>query len=633
MSVSGRWGVWYWLVIAFGVVLGCFLHLSTLLPVSAQHEETHIEPWLGGAEDYVPALTHTPEPIGFLTIYLKNEDDDALYINLFLDDNKGDARKVYSGDRILFREVKVEPGWHALKAVWEDPDTGSWYEVDLMAEVGSGDEQEVIVTIPAHSVTTATTSPTGTLILTPTSSLIATQASTAPEAMGFITIYLMNEDDDSLYINVVLDDDNVGALDVPSGNLTLFGKAEVRSGIHTLKAGWEDPDSGIRYEVNTVGEVRSGQDQEVTLIIAAHGIPTPTVTPTDTPIPTPTPPPTATPTPTPSTATAVVNVKNRDDDLLPVTLYLDDREVAAGSVEHWSNWVEEIVVSPGYHRFLAEWTDSDTGQRYEATAEQSFRPGDTLKVNLEVERHEAAPTVTPIPPVATEVPIPVPSPEAVVEPAHELTEQEAEIAMKEASGYADEFPELYAKVEADISDTFAVSGIEANLKVHSASPAGYATEGNKVNLALNIHNTSNRPVAISAAIVLPAQNIFKHQEVDYSVSMTGAGFWGWQLESALEWYYGGGAFILEPDQELTFVSDVIPKQSGYFDVSAEVFYDWDESRIQAYRLLKGAPIPNMSFALGMTVLEYDLTKMQHCTLAKSIFVEEKQCSWGGLVCR
>ena len=126
--------------------------------------------------------------------------------------------------------------------------------------------------------------------------------------------------------------------------------------------------------------------------------------------------------------------------------------------------------------------------------------------------------------------------------------------------------------------------------------------------------------------------MFKHSEKAYFSSISNITAWDWNTEAAMQFHYGGGAFILEPGQNLTFDSRVIAKQDGYFDVTGEIFYDWDPMRIKSYTDAKKGRV-GWAFALGITVVEYDFDEMGHVTLAKSIFVEEKKCSWGGLICR
>lgn len=337
----------------------------------------------------------------------------------------------------------------------------------------------------------------------------------------------------------------------------------------------------------------------------------------------------------------MANIKNRDDDALDIVLYVDDDYAGHWIVPDWTNQVVEIEVSPGPHRLIIEWMDPDTGEDYQSVESADFAPGETRKVNVEVERHEVTPTNTPLPRPVTDQPEIVSMVEATPGPdtepdqerdesGRELSEEETTQRLQEASGYSEEFPEMYVAVEEEIVDSFSDPAIYADLLVYSASPAGHAVEGQEIKATLFIQNQSDYPVAVAAAIVLPSQDVFKHNEKAYFSSISNISAWDWNTESAMQFYYGGGAFILEPGQVLTFDSRVIPDQAGYFDVTGEIFYDWDPVRIKAYTAAKTTVLP---FALGITVVEYDLDEMEHVTLAKSIFVEEKECSWGGLICR
>ena len=96
-----------------------------------------------------------------------------------------------------------------------------------------------------------------------------------------------------------------------------------------------------------------------------------------------------------------------------------------------------------------------------------------------------------------------------------LSEEETIQRLEEASGYSEDFPEMYVAVEDEIVDSFSDTVIYADLLVYSASPAGYAVEGQEIKATLFIQNQSDHPVAVAAAIVLPSQDVFKHSEKAY----------------------------------------------------------------------------------------------------------------------
>jgi len=156
---------------------------------------------------------------GNLEISVKNNDDDALFIMLFVNGDRRKERTVarYSTTRFL-RIFSMRTGSYNVTIRWKEPDTKEWYEKT----------QEVTVAEGKNNVTLETDEVIYTHVLT--------------KADSAIDVYIKNIDDDDLWVDVLVDS-GYRLKYVKSGTKRYIGRfGKLYPGKHTVRLRWIDPD-------------------------------------------------------------------------------------------------------------------------------------------------------------------------------------------------------------------------------------------------------------------------------------------------------------------------------------------------------------------------------------------------------
>jgi hypothetical protein len=175
---------------------------------------------------------------GSLAIYIKNNDDDALFVTISINGERKRERTIarYSTDRFL-NILNMHPGSYNISIRWKEPDTKEWYEKT----------QEVTVAEGKNNVTLET------------DKMISTHELSKPNSA--INVYVENVDDDDLWVDVLVDS-GYAIKYIRSGtkrHIRRFDK--LYQGKHTIRLRWIDPD--VRGWQESRYEVYVGQDEEV----------------------------------------------------------------------------------------------------------------------------------------------------------------------------------------------------------------------------------------------------------------------------------------------------------------------------------------------------------------------------------
>lgn len=183
-------------------------------------------------------VTRKTTSYGSLDIYVRNLDDDNLFIMLFVDGNRRKERTVGPNTTVQFIKIhSVTPGTHDIKIRWKEPDTKEWFEKT----------QEITVVEGENNITMET------------DELIYTHEVTKPTSA--IDIYIENVDDDDLWVDVFVDS-GFAIKYIKSGtyrHMRNFDK--LYPGKHRVWIRWIDPDVLGWQEIKF--DVYLGPDEEL----------------------------------------------------------------------------------------------------------------------------------------------------------------------------------------------------------------------------------------------------------------------------------------------------------------------------------------------------------------------------------
>ncbi|MHC1574838.1 MAG: cohesin domain-containing protein [Candidatus Methanogasteraceae archaeon] len=179
-----------------------------------------------------------------------------------------------------------------------------------------------------------------------------------------VTVFVMNRDDDSLDVELSIDEVFKKGDKVSKNTKEEFSSYSLDEGTYEFKISWYDPDTDKTYEKHEEHSV-SGTTA-LTLMTDEH-------TDEDNKI------------------SASVYVKNMDDDSLDVYLYLDSvykkyKSISSGSVGDCGEYEFEIDEN-SLHLFKIEWLDPDTGINYEKVTREHITG--EMAVTMYVDNHTA----------------------------------------------------------------------------------------------------------------------------------------------------------------------------------------------------------------------------------------------------
>ncbi len=154
-----------------------------------------------------------------LEILVKNNDDDTLFIMLFINGDRRRERTIARNSTTSFLNIfNIRPGSYNLTIRWKEPDTKEWYESSQEVTVGEGKNNITLETdeiIYTHELAKQNCS---------------------------IDVYVKNVDDDDLWVDVFVD--KIYRIKyVKSGRREYVGRYDrLYPGKHTVKLRWIDPD-------------------------------------------------------------------------------------------------------------------------------------------------------------------------------------------------------------------------------------------------------------------------------------------------------------------------------------------------------------------------------------------------------
>jgi hypothetical protein len=156
---------------------------------------------------------------GSLAIYVKNNDDDTLFVILSVNGTRKKETTVarYSTYQLL-NIYSMRPGSYTVVILWREPDTGAWYEKTQEVTVAEGRNYvtlEIDEMLSAHD---------------------------AMKPNSATDVYIKNIDDDDLWVDVFVD--SISRIKyVESGKRRYVGRYDkLYPGKHTVRLRWMDPD-------------------------------------------------------------------------------------------------------------------------------------------------------------------------------------------------------------------------------------------------------------------------------------------------------------------------------------------------------------------------------------------------------
>lgn len=178
------------------------------------------------------------------SVYINNTDDDDLWVELSIDGIHRRGEYVSSDGKKYYGLYYLDPGIHTLGIKWRDPDLcGEWQEKTKNITVGSEFSTEIILSTVRNDE----------------------QKECILETPCKLEVYIRNEDDDNLWIDLFVDK-YLKIKEVRSGSRKYYGEYILDPGVHTLKLRWLDPDDvfTMREKVSTV-TLHKGEHVVVTL--------------------------------------------------------------------------------------------------------------------------------------------------------------------------------------------------------------------------------------------------------------------------------------------------------------------------------------------------------------------------------
>jgi hypothetical protein len=176
---------------------------------------------------------------GSLDIFVRNKDDDGLFIMLFVDGERKRERTIGTNTTVKFIRISsLTPGSHDITIKWKEPDTKEWFEKTQGINITEGENS---VTMEADE-------------------LIYTHMLTRPNST--IDIYVENVDDDDLWVDVFVDSGYALKYIINGTRIHIRKFDKLYPGTHSVRMRWIDPDvHGWHWKEF---EVYVGPDEEVT---------------------------------------------------------------------------------------------------------------------------------------------------------------------------------------------------------------------------------------------------------------------------------------------------------------------------------------------------------------------------------
>jgi len=195
----------------------------------------------------------------------------------------------------------------------------------------------------------------------------------------------------------------------------------------------------------------------------------------------------------------------------------------------------------------------------------------------------------------------------------EIKNQElVEKIYEDQTNYKEEFVEAYEMIEGGIAQVVikdAKLDVKLEVQGNTAGKIPKVSEGDEVEVRLEIENDSRYNLALTAGILYP--EAFDLEEKKYTMSFKWEGGLSSLIGSFKTKLINCKFIVMPPGSKLIVYSKVIPKQTGYLDVQALVFFT-TEKKYQKYDIgfLDEAP-----------------KAYQESEVSETILVEEKPCNW------
>lgn len=175
-----------------------------------------------------------------LDVSVKNNDDDTLFVRVYIDGYAKRGRTVGSHYTYQFRNIpNTGPGYYTVTVRWMEPDSMIWYEKTQEIEAVEGKNN---VTFETDEIISELSRPNSS-----------------------IKIYVENVDDDELMVDLYVDS-RYAVKKVRSGTTRHFGRfANLHSGTHTVKVRWIDPDVLGWHERKFIVELKRDEELSKTI--------------------------------------------------------------------------------------------------------------------------------------------------------------------------------------------------------------------------------------------------------------------------------------------------------------------------------------------------------------------------------
>ncbi len=200
--------------------------------------------WISAGETISVTFDILKQP-GVVELYVDNEDDDRLYVTVWVDDKWIWRENISAGSKESYfqradQHLEVLPGEHTFKLTWQDLDTSKEYYTETSRNIEAGETARVILQTEKH---------------------------VGPVAQ----VYVNNLDDDYLDIEAYVGDNSLGAKEVPLGASDfLIGESEVVPDEHTFRMEWKDDDTGRTYQTETIKDIARGGVVKIALATEKH---------------------------------------------------------------------------------------------------------------------------------------------------------------------------------------------------------------------------------------------------------------------------------------------------------------------------------------------------------------------------